>query len=123
MAPLSHGERGPGRGRYRLRQPLSLPDLRTLVTGGAGFIGSHVTDALLSSGDEVAVLDDLSRGRPERLDPSVALFDSGITDAEALAAGVDQTKPQLIYHFAAQIDVRRSVGAPAADAMVNVVGT
>src|SRR5215470_12881180 len=97
--------------------------MRTLVTGGAGFIGSHVTDALLGSGDEVAVLDDLSRGRPARLDPSVELFHTGITDAEALAGVVDQTKPQLICHFAAQIDVRRSVGAPAADAMVNVVGT
>src|ERR1700754_2069049 len=106
MAPLSHGERGPGRGRYRLRQPLSLPDMRTLVTGGAGFIGSHVTDALLADGDEVAVLDDLSRGRPGRVYSSVAVYNTDITDSDALTKVVEETKPQVICHLAAQIDVR-----------------
>lgn len=69
------------------------------------------------------MLDDLSRGRPGRVDPSVTLFNAAITDADALAEAVEQAKPQVICHLAAQIDVRVSVDAPAADAAVNVVGT
>ncbi|MGI5223899.1 NAD-dependent epimerase/dehydratase family protein [Actinoallomurus sp. CA-142502] len=97
--------------------------MRILVTGGAGFIGSHVTDAFAADGDEVAVLDDLSHGRPGRVDPSVTAFNAAITDADALTEAVEQAKPQVICHLAAQIDVRVSVDAPAADAAVNVVGT
>jgi UDP-glucose 4-epimerase len=97
--------------------------MRTLVTGGAGFIGSHVTDTFLANGDEVAVLDDLSRGRPGRLDPSVTIHKVDITDARALTSTVERLRPQVICHLAAQIDVRVSVEAPAADAAVNVVGT
>ncbi|MGH3376229.1 MAG: NAD-dependent epimerase/dehydratase family protein [Actinoallomurus sp.] len=97
--------------------------MRTLVTGGAGFIGSHVTDVLLANGDEVAVLDDLSRGRPGRLDPSVATYKVDIADAGALRSTVERLRPQVICHLAAQIDVRVSVEAPAADAAVNIVGT
>ncbi len=97
--------------------------MRVLVTGGAGFIGSHVTDALLARGDEVAVLDDLSSGRAGRLDPQVALHKLSITDAAALTAAVTAFRPELICHLAAQIDVRASVDAPAADAQVNVLGT
>lgn len=97
--------------------------MRTLVTGGAGFIGSHVTDALLAKGDEVAVLDDLSRGRPGRVDPSVTIHKVDITDGDALRSTVERLRPQVICHLAAQIDVRVSVNAPTADAAVNVVGT
>ncbi|GAA0411033.1 UDP-glucose 4-epimerase [Acrocarpospora corrugata] len=97
--------------------------MRILVTGGAGFIGSHLTDAFLSRGDEVAVLDDLSTGRPGRLDPRVAVHQVSVTDAAALAAVVDAVRPELICHLAAQIDVRASVEDPAADARTNVIGT
>jgi UDP-glucose 4-epimerase len=97
--------------------------MRTLVTGGAGFIGSHVTDTFLANGDEVTVLDDLSRGRPGRLDPSVTIHKVDITDARALTSTVERLRPQVICHLAAQIDVRVSVETPAADAAVNVVGT
>jgi UDP-glucose 4-epimerase len=97
--------------------------MRILVTGGAGFIGSHLTDAFLGNGDEVAVLDDLSRGRTGRLDPSVVVHKASITDVLALRAVVERVRPELICHLAAQIDVRVSVEAPADDAMVNVVGT
>lgn len=97
--------------------------MRILVTGGAGFIGSHVTDAFLSGGDDVAVLDDLSRGRPGRLDPSVTVHKADIRDADALTTVVERFRPEVICHLAAQIDVRVSVDAPAADAMANVVGT
>jgi UDP-glucose 4-epimerase len=97
--------------------------MRVLVTGGAGFIGSHLTDALLARGDEVAVLDDLSSGRDGRLDPQVTLHKLSITDAAALTSTVLAFRPELICHLAAQIDVRASVGAPADDAKVNILGT
>jgi UDP-glucose 4-epimerase len=97
--------------------------MRVLVTGGAGFIGSHLTDALLARGDEVTVVDDLSRGRLARLDEQATLHKLSITDARALAALVRSVRPELICHLAAQIDVRASVVAPADDAQTNVVGT
>jgi UDP-glucose 4-epimerase len=97
--------------------------MRVLVTGGAGFIGSHLTDAFLARGDEVAVVDDLSRGRHDRLDPRAALHKLSITEPGTLAALVERARPELICHLAAQIDVRVSVAAPADDAQTNVVGT
>lgn len=97
--------------------------MRVLVTGGAGFIGSHLTDAFLARGDEVIVVDDLSSGRVARLDDHTTLHKVSITDAGPLTAIVKQTRPELICHLAAQIDVRASVDAPAEDAQVNVVGT
>jgi UDP-glucose 4-epimerase len=97
--------------------------MRVLVTGGAGFIGSHLTDAFLARGDDVLVVDDLSRGRHGRLDDQVTLHKLGITDAEPLAALVRRARPELICHLAAQIDVRVSVVAPADDARTNAVGT
>jgi UDP-glucose 4-epimerase len=97
--------------------------MRVLVTGGVGFIGSHLTDAFLARGDEVTVVDDLSRGRPGRLDDSVPAHKLSITDAGPLTALVERTRPELICHLAAQIDVRTSVAAPADDAQANVVGT
>src|SRR5580658_4780891 len=97
--------------------------MRVLVTGGAGFIGSHIADALLARGDDVLVLDDLSSGRPGRLEPRVPLHKTSITDAAALNGEVAAFGPELICHLAAQIDVRASVEAPAADAQVNILGT
>lgn len=97
--------------------------MRVLVTGGAGFIGSHLTDALLARGDEVTVVDDLSVGRPGRLDGRVSLHKLSVTDAGLLTEAVRQARPDLICHLAAQIDVRASVAGPAQDALTNVVGT
>jgi UDP-glucose 4-epimerase len=97
--------------------------MRVLVTGGAGFIGSHLTDALLARGDEVTVVDDLSRGRVARLDEQAAMHKLSITDAAPLTALVRQLRPELICHLAAQIDVRVSVASPAGDAQTNAVGT
>ena len=97
--------------------------MRILIIGGAGFIGSHLSDALLARGDEVAVLDDLSSGRAGRLDPQVTLHKLSITDAAALTSTVLAFRPELICHLAAQIDVRASVDAPADDAKVNLLGT
>jgi UDP-glucose 4-epimerase len=101
--------------------------MKTLVTGGAGFIGSNLTDALLARGDEVTVLDDLSTGRRSNLEEALAngarLAEVDIRDGEAVGAVLAETRPELVFHLAAQIDVRRSVAEPAFDAAVNVGGT
>jgi UDP-glucose 4-epimerase len=94
--------------------------LRGLVTGGAGFIGSHVADALLARGDEVTVLDDLSDGKREHVPDGARLVEGDIRDpAEAFAV----SRPEVVFHLAAQKDVRVSVARPDFDADVNVVGT
>ena len=97
--------------------------MRTLVTGGAGFIGSNVVDALLAAGDEVTVLDDLSTGRRENVAASATLAEADVGDAAAVAAVFAAARPQRVLHLAAQIDVRRSVADPVFDARSNVGGT
>jgi UDP-glucose 4-epimerase len=101
--------------------------MRTLVTGGAGFIGSNLADAVLARGDAVTVLDNLSTGRRVNLDGALAngarLAEVDICDADAVGAVFAEARPELVFHLAAQIDVRRSVSEPAFDAAVNVGGT
>jgi UDP-glucose 4-epimerase len=101
--------------------------MRALVTGGAGFIGSNLVDALLDRGDEVAVVDDLSTGRRENLVRALAsgaeLLELDIRDAGALGGAFERARPEVVFHLAAQIDVRRSVAETAFDARVNVEGT
>src|SRR5499427_6424804 len=92
------------------------------VTGGAGFIGSHVTDALLASGHRVLVLDDLSSGRRENLPAGAELHVLDIRAPEA-ARLVETAGVSVLAHFAAQMDVRRSVADPMFDASVNVLGS
>jgi UDP-glucose 4-epimerase len=97
--------------------------MRVLITGGAGFIGSHLADAFLSRNDEIVVIDDLSRGRRDRLATRVPVHVLSVTDAAALKETVVDFNPAVICHLAAQIDVRTSITGPAQDAIVNVVGT
>ena len=101
--------------------------MRALVTGGAGFIGSHLVDSLVEGGDEVAVIDDLSTGRVENiagpLAAGVELIEGSITDPAAVDAAFERARPEAVFHLAAQIDVRRSVTEPAFDLSVNVGGT
>ncbi len=101
--------------------------MKAVVTGGAGFIGSNVVDALLDDGHEVGVLDDLSTGRESNLDGalerSARLHVGSIADPRAVAAVMEAERPAVVFHLAAQIDVRRSVADPAYDARVNVEGT
>lgn len=101
--------------------------MRTVVTGGAGFIGSALVDRLVHEGHEVVVVDDLSTGRLENLADA---FNSGRVQlaeldlaAGGLAPVMASARPEVVYHLGAQIDVRRSVAEPALDATVNVVGT
>jgi len=101
--------------------------MKALVTGGAGFIGSNLTDALLARGDEVIVVDDLSTGRRENLEPGLAngatLVEADIRHREALEELFGRERPEVIFHLAAQIDVRKSIADPAFDASINVGGT
>src|SRR4051812_28893410 len=99
--------------------------MRTLVTGGAGFIGSNLVDALLARGDEVVIVDNLSTGREANLAQAQAadLVKADITDGDRLASIVKEAAPEVIFLLAAQIDVRKSVSDPAADARINVEGT
>ena len=101
--------------------------MRTLVTGGAGFIGSHLVDALLARGDDVTIVDDLSGGRESNIAAALAsgarLERADIRDGAALARIVEAARPQTIFHLAAQVDVRRSLADPAFDARTNVEGT
>jgi UDP-glucose 4-epimerase len=101
--------------------------MKCLVTGGAGFIGSNLVDALLARGDAVTVVDDLSSGRRQNIDAALGagakLVEADIRDAAALAEIAREAKPDVVFHLAAQIDVRRSVADPAFDASINVGGT
>jgi len=101
--------------------------MRALVTGGAGFIGSNVVDALLARGDEVTVVDDLSTGRRANLDGAIAsgaeLVEADIRDAEAVEDVARRAQPEVVFHLAAQIDVRKSTANPGWDARINVEGT
>ncbi len=95
--------------------------MRAVVTGGAGFIGSHLTDALAARGDDVLALDDLSRGIRGRVATPFQQVD--VRDAATLEAVVSEHRPAVIFHLAAQADVRVSVDDPLADAAINVIGT
>jgi UDP-glucose 4-epimerase len=101
--------------------------MKSLVTGGAGFIGSNLVDALLARGDEVTVVDDLSTGRRGNLDGALAagaeLVELDIRDGAALTALATERRPQAVFHLAAQIDVRKSLDDPAFDAAINIGGT
>jgi UDP-glucose 4-epimerase len=103
------------------------PSMKALVTGGAGFIGSNLVDALVARGDAVEVVDDLSTGRRENLagalERGAVLHKADIRDGERLAGIVADATPDVIFHLAAQIDVRHSVADPAFDSSVNVGGT
>jgi UDP-glucose 4-epimerase len=101
--------------------------MRCLVTGGAGFIGSHVVDGLIARGDRVTIIDNLSSGREANLSEALPrgadLHVADVTDADAVCEIFAGTKPEVIFHLAAQIDVRKSVERPDVDASANVLGT
>ncbi len=98
-----------------------------LVTGGAGFIGSHIVDALVARGDRVAVVDNLSTGRRSNLagalERGASLHEVDVRDADAVRSVFAGVGPDVVFHLAAQADVRVSVADPARDAQANVLGT
>ena len=96
--------------------------MKILVTGGAGFIGSHVVDAFVTAGHEVAVLDNLSTGREENVNPAARLHRADVTDLAQVEAVIASFKPEVVDHHAAQSEVPKSVADPGNDARVNVVG-
>jgi UDP-glucose 4-epimerase len=98
-----------------------------VVTGGAGFIGSNLVDALVARGDRVIVIDTLVTGKRENLSGALAagatLETIDVRDADAVATVFARVRPELVFHLAAQIDVRHSVERPADDAQTNILGT
>jgi UDP-glucose 4-epimerase len=91
--------------------------VHAVVTGGAGFIGSNLVDALVGRGDDVVVVDDLSSGKRDFVDPAASFVEADIRD------GIDARGADVVFHLAAQADVQTSVRRPDHDAAVNVVGT
>jgi UDP-glucose 4-epimerase len=95
--------------------------VKVLVTGGAGFIASHIVDAYVERGHEVVVFDDLSTGQKSNLNPKATVHQVDIANANAVKL-IEQIKPDLLNHHAAQMDVRHSVADPQFDARVNILG-
>ena len=96
--------------------------MRIAVTGGAGFIGSHVVDVLLSLGNQVSVFDDLSTGKRGNVNPRAHFVEVDIRDMEATREAVASLNPEALYHYAAQVSAPRSVDSPQEDAAINIVG-
>ncbi|MDO8532437.1 MAG: NAD-dependent epimerase/dehydratase family protein [Dehalococcoidia bacterium] len=96
---------------------------KVLVTGGAGFIGSHIVDGFVAAGHDVAVVDDLSAGKREQVNPRARLYQVDIRDSTALAQVFDQERPEYVDHHAAQASVAMSVKDPCRDAAVNILGS
>ena len=97
--------------------------MRVMVTGGAGFIGSHIVDGLVECGHEVFVVDNLAEGNQRNVNPCAHLFDVSINDPDGLARAFAEAKPDVVSHHAAQISVRNSMSDPAHDAQVNIIGS
>ena len=97
--------------------------MRILVTGGAGFIGSHVADLLIENKHEVFVIDNLSSGRLENLNSNARFFKEDLCDYEKIEKMFGENRPEIVYHFAAQIDVRKSVENPVFDTKNNILST
>lgn len=96
--------------------------MRVLVTGGAGFIGSHIVDQLIKNGHQPFVVDDLSSGSKENVAAGVPIYEVDIRDADGLRKAFDDAKPEAVCHQAAQLSVSRSVREPGFDAQINVLG-
>src|SRR5687767_12466704 len=96
--------------------------MRILVTGGSGFIGSHVVDGFVAAGHEVAVVDNFATGNRDNLNPRAALYEVDVRDREGIARAFADFKPEIVDHHAAQAEVPKSVADPMFDADVNLLG-
>lgn len=97
--------------------------MKVLVTGGAGFIGSHIVDACLAAGHDVAIVDDLSTGKRANVDPRARLHQADLRDEDALKAVFELERPEVISHQAAKANVRESMARPRLYAEVNILGS
>ncbi len=97
--------------------------MRVLITGGAGFIGSHIQDRYIELGHEVTILDDFSTGRPEYVNPEATLIEGDITEERVVLEAFQRGRFDLVNHHAAQINLRRSFEDPVRDCLINVIGT
>lgn len=97
--------------------------MRILVTGGAGFIASHIVDAFISQGHTVGIIDNLSSGRKENINPKAEFFEVDIRDRDKVEKIFKSFRPEIVDHHAAQINVRRSVEDPVYDATINIIGS
>src|SRR3989344_1292506 len=100
----------------------SLNKKNILVTGGAGFIGSHLVDVLIREGAKVSVIDNLSTGRKSNVNPRAKLYECDIEDRE-VSLIFEKEKPEMVFHLAARIEARESVKDPIGDAKVNILGS
>jgi UDP-glucose 4-epimerase len=109
--------------RRKINNNLTHFHMKILVTGGAGFIGSHVADALIKEGHNVIILDNLSTGQKQNLNQKADFIQADITDFEKVSEIFQKHKPEIIFHFAAQMDVRKSVEDPIFDARNNILAS
>jgi len=96
--------------------------MKILITGGAGFIGSHLTDKLIKTGHNVVVVDNLSTGKRENLNPRAKFYKIDICNSK-ISQIFKKEKPEVVFHYAAQINVRKSVAEPIKDAKINILGS
>jgi len=97
--------------------------MKVLVTGGAGFVGSHVVDRLIATGHDVAIADNLTTGRRENINPAARFYPADIRDPSALARVFEAERPEIVSHQAAQASVNVSMADPPRDAEINVIGS
>lgn len=97
--------------------------MKAMVTGGAGFIASHIVDSYVDKGLEVVIVDDLSRGSMNNVNPSARFYEADIRDYDAMRRIFEKERPDYINHHAAQMDLRRAVFEPAFDAETNIIGS
>ena len=96
--------------------------MKILVTGGAGFIGSNIVDEYIAAGHEVVIIDNLSTGKRENLNPKAKFYEVDLRKGEEVEKVIAAELPEIVNHLAAQIDVRKSVSDPVYDAEVNIIG-
>lgn len=97
--------------------------MKILVTGGAGFIASHIVDKLIEKQHEVVIIDNLSTGKTENINPKAKFYKEDIVNNENIKAIIEKETPEILIHHAAQIDVQKSIKSPSKDALINIVGT